>query len=61
MFEGVFVVRGRRERGDMIGERWKLGLEEGVAVGVAGVAGWGGLLAFSLPLSGVAVLEIGGD
>jgi hypothetical protein len=28
---------------------------------VAGVAGWGGLLAFSLPLFGVAVLEIGGD
>ncbi len=23
--------------------------------------GWGGLLAFSLPLSGVAVLKIGGD
>ena len=41
----------------MIGERWKLGLEEGVVAGV----GWGGLLAFSLPLSGVAVLEIGGD
>ena len=42
----------------MIGERWKLGCVEGVVVGV----GWrGGLLAFSLPLSGVAVLEIGGD
>jgi hypothetical protein len=40
----------------MSGERWKLGLEE-----VAGRRGWGGLLAFSLPLSGVAVLEIGGD
>ena len=52
------MVRGRRERGDMIGERWKLGLEEGVVVGSGG---WGGLLAFSLPLSGVAVLEIGGD
>ena len=44
----------------MIGERWKLGFEEGVA-GVERVAGWGGLLAFSLPLSGGAVLEIGGD
>ncbi len=39
MFEGVFVVRGRTEKGDMIGERWKLELEEGVVV-VAGVEGW---------------------
>jgi hypothetical protein len=38
----------------MIGEGWKLGLEERDR-------GLGGLLAFSLPLSGVAVLEIGGD
>ncbi len=43
----------------MIGERGKLGLEESVVVGWG--RGWGGLLAFSLPLSGVAVLEIGGD
>ncbi len=27
---------------------------------MAGVRGWGGLLAFSLPLSGVAVLEMAG-
>jgi hypothetical protein len=44
----------------MIRARWKLGLEEGVVAGV-GETGWGGLLAFSLPLSEVAVLENGGD
>ncbi len=43
MFEGVFVVRGRTEKGDMIGEKWKLELEEGV---VDGVGGWVGFLRF---------------
>ncbi len=42
----------------MIEERWKLGFGGGRG---GGGRGWGGLLAFLLPLSGVAVLEIGGD
>ncbi len=43
-------------------DREEVGIEIGGGRGGGGGVGeWGGLLAFSLPLSGVAVLEIGGD
>ena len=52
MWFGV-VGKGGYDRGEV---------EIGVGRGRGGRGEeWGGLLAFSLPLSGVAVLEIGGD